>query len=232
MSQKSTRSDARARPSRQVLAELPLRVVLFLGAICRYDVIRTTLQTGGYGPEAHREGCRLLQAVCDYPSVALDHGADERARAALGAVDEYVRMHFTRYRAVAERYFPRLTGLFPSLTHYEPNASLRAMRTLLDWLAESESAEQNPIAQKLAERGLTIAERRRLSDLVALATSIETPAITDDTAADRDQALLDLYNWYADWSATARALIKRKDHRCSLGIGEKRAKQAAAALAA
>ena len=211
------------------MTELPLRVVLFLGAICRYDVIRTTLQTGGYGPDAHREGCRLLQAVCDYPSVALDHATDERARAALGAVAEYARLHFTRFRAMAERYFPSTTGLFPSLTDYEPAASLHAMRNLLDWLAEAESAEQNQIAQKLAERGLTIAERRRLSELVTFATSVETPTVTDNRSNDRDQALLDLYNWYADWSATARALIKRKDHRCSLGIGEKRARSSAAA---
>ncbi len=106
------------------------------------------------------------------------------------------------------------------------------MRTLLDWLAESESAEQNPIVEKLAERGFTIAERRRLAELVTLATSVEAPAVTDDTTADRDHALLDLYNWYADWSTTARILIKRKDHRCSLGIGEKRAKRAAAGVAA
>ncbi len=232
MSSKSTRSDAKARPSRQVLAEIPLRVVLFLGTICRYDVIRTTLQTGGYGPDAHREGCQLLQAVCEYPSVALDHAADERARAALGAVDEYARTHFARFRAMAERYFPTLAGLFPSLTDYEPARSLHATRALLDWLAEAESAEQNQMAQKLAERGLTIAERRRLADLVALATTVETPTGTDTSGTNRDQALLDLYNWYSDWSATARALVKRKDHRCSLGIGEKRAKRAAAGLAA
>jgi hypothetical protein len=84
----------------------------------------------------------------------------------------------------------------------------------------------------LAARGLTIAERRRLSDLVALATTVETPAVTDNTGTDRDQALLELHNWYSDWSATARALVKRKDHRSALGIGEKRAKRAATGFAA
>ncbi len=94
-----------------------------------------------------------------------------------------------------------------------------------------ESAEQNQIAKKLADRGLTIAERRRLAELVTIATTVETPTATNNGGTDRDQALLDLYHWYSDWSATARVLVKRKDHRCSLGIGEKRAKRAATELA-
>ena len=250
MSAKSTRSDANAHPSRQVLAELPLRVVLFLGAVCRYDVIRTTLRAGGYGLDEHQEGCRLLQAVHEYPSLALDHASDERARSALNAIDDYARTHFVRFRAMAERYFPSLTGLFPSLTE-EPASALHAMRTLLDWLNAAESVEQKQIVRKLAERGLTLAERRRLTELVATATAVETSTITSNatstnatsanagvsatgasaTSTDaQEQALLDLYDWYSDWAATARALIKRRDHRAALGIGEKRAKRTATAL--
>ena len=130
------------------------------------------------------------------------------------------------------------------------------MRTLLEWLNAAESAEQKQIVRKCAERGLTLGERRRLTELVASATGVESPAntvnateadardaartsvnvrsadATDTNAAgtsatgtdERVRALLELYDWYSDWFATARALIKRRDHRCALGIGEKRAK--------
>ena len=130
---------------------------------------------------------------------------------------------------------------------------LHAMRTLLEWLNAAESAEQKQIVRKCAERGLTLGERRRLTELVASATGVESPANTEADARDaartsvnvrsadatdtdaagtsatgtdeRVRALLELYDWYSDWFATARALIKRRDHRSALGIGEKRAKR-------
>jgi len=97
------------------------------------------------------------------------------------------------------------------------------MRTLLNWLNEAESADKNQITQTLAQRGLDLDERQRLAKLVELASSVSDPERSQDLEDNdtRDQALLSLYRWYSDWTTTARTLIKRKDHRNSLGIGER-----------
>ena len=217
-------------PSRQVLSELPLRVIVFLRTIARSDAIRAALLTGGYGPEAHQEGCRLLQAVCAYPTTLVDPAADERARAALSALDEYARRHFPRFRAMCERYFPAFADRFAVLADRDPADALKATRALLDWLASAESAAQKQVVEKLAERGLTLAERQRLAQLAEVASAAEAPGTTavgivgagPRQSDARDQAVLALYDWYSDWSATARAVIARKDFRHSLGIGERR----------
>jgi hypothetical protein len=224
MTAQLTRTDSQSTcPSRQVLSELPVRVILFLRTVARSDVIRATMQRGGYGPADHNEGRQLLNAICEYPRVALDHSADERARSALNAVDQYVRAHFARYRAAIERHYPNFAHLIPLPTSREPAAALQAMRALLNWLDKGESADKNQIVQTLTQRGLDLDERQRLVKLVELAGSVNEPEISHNFQDNdtREQALLSLYRWYSDWTTTARTLIKRKDHRNSLGIGER-----------
>ncbi len=200
-----------------------MRAILFLRTVARNDVIRATLQRGGYGPADHNEGRQLLNAVCEYPNVALDHSADERARSALSEIDQYVRAHFARYRAAIEHYYPNLTHLIPLRTSRDPAAALQAMRALLNWLNEAESADKNQIIQTLAQRGLGLDELQRLTELAELASSVNDPEIShaNQDINTRDQVLLALHRWYSDWTTTARALIKRKDHGNSLGIGER-----------
>ena len=84
----------------------------------------------------------------------------------------------------------------------------------------------------MAKRGLDLAERQRLTELAELASSVPPPELLDDSHNDDvgDQALLALYRWYSDWAATARALIKRKDHRIFLGIGERQPRRNGGAL--
>lgn len=231
MTAQLTRTDSQSTcPSRQVLSELPVRVILFLRTIARSDVIRATMHKGGYGPAEHSEGRQLLNAVCEYPRVALDYSADERARSALNAIDQYVRAHFARYRAAVDRYFPNLTYLFPLLTCRDPAAALQAMHALLNWLNEAESADKNQVVQILAQRGLDLDERHHLAKLAELASSVDDPETTYDNPGNntRDQVLLALYRWYSDWTTTARALLKRKDHRNSLGIGERQPRRSEA----
>ncbi len=121
------------------------------------------------------------------------------------------------------RHYPNLAHLIPLPTSRDPAAALQAMRALLNWLNETESADKNPIVQILAQRGLGRDERQRLAELVELASSVNDPEIPHNVQDNdtRDQALLSLYRWYSDWATTARTLIKRKDHRNSLGIGER-----------
>lgn len=90
-------------------------------------------------------------AACEYPSAALDHSAEERAR----GPKSYQRVRSRPLPALpSERYFPNLTHLFPQLTSRDPAATLRAMRVLLNWLNEPERADKNPIIQTLANRDI------------------------------------------------------------------------------
>jgi hypothetical protein len=208
-------------PSRQVLADLPTRVVLFLNAVSRNAEIRSLLLRGGYTATTHREGWELLHAVCDYPAEVSDRASDERARLALSEIDRFARAHFRRFRATVERFSPDLADLFPSLPDHDANASLIAVAVLLNWFDTADSAAQNTIINTLAERGFTRVERERLQSLMELAkTAPQIEALPIDADA-RERALVALYGWYSDWSATARTLIRRKDFRYSLGIGER-----------
>ena len=67
------------RPSRQVLADLPIRTIQFLRAAGGHVGVREALVRGGYGSRDHSLGWRLLQAVCsaevdsDNSPASIDH---------------------------------------------------------------------------------------------------------------------------------------------------------------
>ena len=71
------------QPSRQVLAELPVRVVIFLRAIGTHSAIRAAMSRAGFRENDHREGWALLEAACRYEAGGLDPEDDRPAREAL-----------------------------------------------------------------------------------------------------------------------------------------------------
>jgi len=81
----------------------------------------------------------------------------------------------------------------------------------------------------IATRRVTPEERIRLRDLVNVAMSApEMTSTPSDTAAAgdaRNKDLVALYQWYNEWSETARALIKRRDYLILMGLAKRRKAQ-------
>lgn len=217
---KATRSDRVLRaPSRTVLSQVPERVVVFLRGASSHTGARAALAAGGYTERDHREGCSLLLAACAYAAPRIDPRADDPARHAQAELATWVRTHFRRLRVATERLHPEALALFAGLTAEGEAESVLLVATFLRRL-EKLSRRRAPADATLVARGLGPAERARLRTLVARAQHAAPMHTVYATQFedDREAELIALYRWHADWAATARALIKRKDALIALGL--------------
>lgn len=92
--------------------------------------------------------------------------------------------------------------------------------------------EDKKAVELLAKRGLDKEERSRLAALVELAfrptAALPAPRELDaKRATARTTALVALRDWYEEWAAIARVVVKRRDYRIRMGIARKSRKQAA-----
>jgi hypothetical protein len=95
----------------------------------------------------------------------------------------------------------------------------------LDELEEGSEADRAAIAT-LDKRGITAAMRGQLRALVSVAQAAKSDdAPLADTAPANQQALEALHRWYRDWSETARAVIRRRDHLIVMGLAKRRTKK-------
>jgi hypothetical protein len=89
---------------------------------------------------------------------------------------------------------------------------------------------------KLAERGITPAERARMRELLEIAQGpsaevpAEEPSAVDPAtdSAEQRAAKVELYEWYVEWREVAKADIKRLDHLIQLGVAQRKAPKKAA----
>jgi hypothetical protein len=211
-------------PCRQVLVELPARVVLFLCAMGTHSGVRAAMQRGGYAQSDDREGWALLQAACEYRGDGPDPADDLPVRAAAIEAERWVARHFARLFNAVARLHPDALALFGGV---EPPVHAKPVVVLATLL---ERVEQAPpaVVQTLSRRGLDVAERKRLREVLQQAQS--TPATGHDrpVRVRRDEELLALYRWYADWATTARGVIDRKDWLITMGVAGRRRRETAA----
>jgi hypothetical protein len=197
--------------------------VLFLRTSATHAAIRAALKQGGFGATEHAEGWALLERACRYRDTLDDPKPDEQARVAIQILSQWARDHFGRFRTTLARFHPTAVELFPRAHSADPAFIVQSFAKLLKWLDSAEDPERDSIVRTLAGRGLGIDERNRLAKLAEEATCTLTSAVAVDElrAEEDDSDWLALYHWYTDWSSTARALIKRRDYRIFLGIGER-----------
>ena len=77
----------------------------------------------------------------------------------------------------------------------------------------------------LAKRGFTKAERARLRSLVDTAQTVKTPAAapaTPVTVKQHLEASVALHSWFADWSETARSVVKKRAYLITLGLAKRK----------
>ncbi len=80
----------------------------------------------------------------------------------------------------------------------------------------------------MAARRLDKRERKRLAALVKQARSApDVSALsTNVSPEDYQAALLELRDWYFEWSEIARQVITRREHLIRMGLAERRNKDA------
>jgi hypothetical protein len=92
----------------------------------------------------------------------------------------------------------------------------------LDQLESGTEADKAAIAT-LSKRGIDAKVREHLRGLVRVAQAgapMELPV--ESMASDtQKKALEGLYAWHRDWSETARAVIRRRDHLILMGLGKR-----------
>ena len=90
---------------------------------------------------------------------------------------------------------------------------------LLERLSEPGNAD---VKRTLAGRGLDKAERQRLGALLPLAQgTVEAPSAGRETEP-REAERRAVYRWFRDWSVTAHAVVRRKQHLIALGLASRR----------
>lgn len=214
------------RPSRQVLEEIPSRVFTFLLNVAKYPVIFSTLALKSYSQEEHDFAWGLLSVLGHAtPTLKLSVGPSAAVREAVAELDAWDEPNFEMMDVTLRRKYPAIaTSLFENLTPKQGIEAVGSVSTLLDRLdaldAEN-SADAKGAIKLLGTRGYTKEERKRLRDLVNVAKTV-TAAPVVATDEEMEQARLDLYGWFNEWSTIAKRTIKRRQYLIALGLASPR----------
>ena len=204
----------------------PERALPFLRSFATNKDVRHAMVAAGYGDADQAEGWRLVLAATGYAQTTPVVSDDVAARQAIVELDAWDEPGYQRIHAALERLHPEQDAfVFNGLeAGHGPSAVLGVARMLdrLDQLEQGSEADQAAIAT-LTKRGITPALRQQLRQLVTTAQAATALDPADPGASDaaQQQALAALYAWYRDWSATARAVIKRRDLLILMGLAKR-----------
>lgn len=218
-----TRSERAVRiPSDRVLDELPARALTFLRTVGTHAGIRAALSDGGFTEGDHAEGWAFLGAACAWSSQRVDLQTDASAREAFAGAAHWVASYFPRLEAALARLHPDRADLVPTIDSPTALSAALALAILLQRIEDLERAGAADVIATLAQRGLNVQERARLAALVATAQAAPMTVKAGDTDGPmretRAAELVALHYWFSDWSATAHAVIARRDWLVSLGL--------------
>lgn len=215
---------------KRLLAATPGKALTFLRTAATRVDIRAMLFSVGYSTEEQDLGWSLLQQSSGQVPQVEYVSDDSAARKAMQEADDWDEPGLRRVSAPLFRLHPEQHEfVFSGLSAARGAGSLISITTLLDRLDALESSPDRVATREadhaalatLAKRGIDAEERARLRALVKLAQTA-APPVVPEAAEQREQALLDLYAWYKDWSETARAVIHRRDYLVMLGVVQRR----------
>ena len=226
--------------SNEVLEASTERATKLLSGIGAVAVIRTLLAGAGMTDQDIIEGRDLLLACLAAPlgAVAQADTDDARAqRASVAELDQWDEPHFGRFAATLKRHAPSAGAyVFNHLSASTGVAAVHGVATFLSRIdaleggtdpdRQGSKADDHKAVLLLAERGLDEAERTRLRKLVNVAlgpTATLPEAPSPQTPEARIKALTALREWYDEWVATARAVVKKKSYRIRIGIATRKA---------
>ena len=220
------------KPSRQVLEETPVRVLQFLRGVGTSAPIRAHLAGVGYTKKEHDRGWVLLHKASGHAEAETPSIEDQKVRQAIVALDNSDESIVRRvWAALKHRHRAQYKFVCTGVKPTKGIGAVLVIETLLDRfdaLEKSDNPADRAALATLTERGFDQDERKRLREQVTLAQSADLPetrpaAPTEEEQVDeQEQALLKLYAWYEDWSETAHATIRRRDHLIRLGLARRR----------
>jgi hypothetical protein len=231
--------------SMQVLEEAVPRAAKLLNAIGAEPVIRTLMAQVGMTEADIDEGGQLLVACWHLPPgtrTTTDTDDAKAQRAAVAELNQWDEPNFNRVQATLGRHYPSARDyVFHKLAASDVAAeAVTGVGTFLSRLdalekgtaparADSKKDDKKAV-ELLAARGLDKKERARLSALVEVAlkptaTLPEIAAETEERATVRIQALTALKDWYEEWAANARTVVKKRNYLIRLGLASRKVRK-------
>ncbi len=176
----------------------------------------------GYTEAEHARGWKLVHRLIGTPAVLPSKKTE--AALAVTELDNYDEDGLRTVRAALIRYPDESERILVGLAPIAGNGAVTNIAVLLERIeAEMANPESREAMERLATAGFDDEERKRLSALVELArgaAQIPAPAFRD--SPEYVELLLDLRDWYLEWSEIARITIKRRDYLIRLGLAERR----------
>jgi hypothetical protein len=223
-------------PSAATLARLPERVLHLINGLGKLPNLASAMEAAGFTGDEAALGFSLLDRATNPAARAVVAPATNGARvtAALqtlaGEGMAYVRcVHGTLARHVSGV----LSSVFAEVDPEQaPVLLVHRVLTALGALDTDPRPEAATAVALLERRGLGAARRAELAALVRVATAqtlapVPGPALdVEARRAARDQALIDLYRWYAEWAEMARALARNRRELIVIGLARPRARKA------
>jgi hypothetical protein len=226
--------------SDRTLEDTPARVTTMLGALATVPEIRAIMAHDGHMTERDlAQGRALLLDVIAVPLAAepaFDSTEALAKRAAQVQVDQWDEPTYQRAAGVLRRFYPSAAEyVFRDLA---ASRGIDAVRGALTFFARLDALENGTDPERassrdddkkavelLASRGIDKAERKRVGDLAALAIApTEAPAapVASPNIQKRRESLVALRRWYDDWSATAHAVIRKRQYLIRMGLGRRK----------
>lgn len=227
--------------SNEVLEEIAPRAAKLLNGIGAAPVIRTLMLQAGMTDDDIAEGGKLLVACWSQPPGAKseqDTPEARKQREAVAELDQWDEPNFARHAAALRRRHPSAADyVFHDLaasTGIGAVAGISTFLTRVDALEKGSDPQRHgqkkddkKAVELLAARGLDKDERARLASLVAIALGPTAPlaAPSADSAARsaaRLAALTALKEWYDEWAAAARAVVKKRGYLIRMGLANRK----------
>jgi hypothetical protein len=214
----------------QQVEAAPERALLFLRAVATNQQVRFAMASAGYGDAEQAEGWQLLLAASGYATQKPAQDADAVARQAIIDLDDWDEAGYRRIHAALERLHPEQDAfVFAGLEANRGPTAVLGVAILLDRLDQLQAgseADRAAIAT-LEKRGITANVREHLRGLVSVAQAAKPgdAPVVETVPATQPQALEALHAWHRDWSETARAVVRRRDHLILMGLAKRRTRK-------
>jgi|LNFM01.1.fsa_nt_gb hypothetical protein len=215
----------------ETLEQTPNRVLTFLLAVGLVPEVRTILRSKGYDAAEHRRGWTLLEQLGNREvesAVTAKEVAD-----AVAAIDNWDEPNIRLIRAALTRHPEARESVLAGISAVNgPAAVINVSKILKRLDALAESKDGRAALATLTERGLDEAERKRIAALVKIAkagdvgeddAALQAAAeAASKAASEYERALVELRQWWDEWSEIARLNIQRRDYLIRLGLAERR----------
>lgn len=207
--------------------EVVARALLFVSAASNSVSVRSALAPMGYSPDVHGLFWRCIHQVCRFRE---GHDVAAAVRDANQQLGKRLTPVLRLGRAATKNAYPAQHAyVFEGLEGGTGAAGLVCMQTLLDRLDDLESGAERKATrkadaaalEKMAERGITPAERQRLRGLLNIAQCAMDS--TDPTAEPPPpEAMETLRSLIEEWSEVARVVVTRRADLILLGLARRR----------